>query len=136
MNVLEEVKNEISGLDALTDWLGDEGRAVHPLISEARGKICVTGNQGEPCPRNCEPNWWDRVKSKIADWIKRELEIKHTMKLETAWDPELHMCGVCGCCLQLKVHTPSKYIHLTKDQNAKTPAYCWMRLEKESIVKA
>lgn len=131
MKVIDEIKNDISGLDALSDWLGDQGQPVHPIVSEHRASICVTGNQGEPCPLNVEPGWWDRVKSKIADWIRAELAIKANMNVSTRWDEQLHMCAGCGCCLKLKVHTPQRVIkdHVRQDQIAKTPSYCWMRIE-------
>lgn len=135
MKILEEIRNDISGLAALHDWLGDQGEPVHIMVSEFRAKICTTGNDGQPCPRNCEPNWWDRVKSKIAIWIQAELEIKNRMKVSVSREDQLHMCGACGCCLKLKVHTPILYIkpHLSQQQIDKTPAYCWMRREIQNL---
>lgn len=135
MSILNEIQNDITGIEALHDWLGDLGEPVHPMVSELRGKICVTGNQGQPCPLNMEPNWWERVKHRVADWIKRELEIKHTMNLTTPWDSQLHMCKACGCCLPLKVHTPTRVMkeHVRPDQLSQTPSYCWMRKEIEAL---
>lgn len=135
MKPIEEIQNDISGLAALRDWLGDLGEPVHPLVSEYRAKVCLTGNNGDRCPQDIEPNWWDRVKSVVADWIRAELEIKNRMNLTVMGEEHLHMCAACGCCLKLKVHVPTVVIkaHLTKKQLAKTPAYCWMRRETENL---
>ena len=135
MNIVDEIRNDITGIEALHDWLGDQGEPVHPMVSELRGKICVTGNQGQPCPLNVEPGWWDRVKSKIADWIQAELQVKHNMNLTTPWDGQLNMCAACGCCLPLKVHTPTRVMkdHVRPDQLAKAPDYCWMRREIQNL---
>ncbi len=135
MNIVDEIKNDISAVEALHDWLGVEGRPVDPIISEARAKICVTGNQGQSCPHNIEAHWWDRVKSSIARWIRAELEVKEMMKVATPWDAQLGMCACCGCCLSLKVHAPTRIIkeHTTEHQLGHTPSYCWMRKETERM---
>jgi len=119
---------------ALKDWLGDEGKPVPTLHAAERAVICVSGNNGKPCPMNCEPRWWERwIKEPIAQAIKEQLEVKHQMRIGVIVEDELNMCKACGCCLKLKVHTPIQYIksHLTADQIAKMPTYCWQRKEIE-----
>lgn len=129
--LLTEIRNDISGLAALHDWLGDGGDPVHPMVAEFRTQRCTEGNDGEPCPLNKAPRWWESAKGKIADWIRRELEIKSGMSLRVAGEENLHMCSACGCCLPLKVWTPKVHLKTHIDQKAidKTPAYCWMRKE-------
>jgi hypothetical protein len=129
MSLAAEIQNDITGAQALADWLGGEPPVIKG-VAEFRAEICVQGNDGKPCPLNVAPNWWDRnVKDPIARWITRELEEKHRMQLNTLYDGQLHMCKVCGCCVKLKVWTPAKVLraHVTKKQLNKTPPYCWMR---------
>lgn len=125
------ITGDINGVEALADWLGDGGSPVAPMIAEFRAARCVTGNNGGPCPLNCSPNWWERVKHAIADWIKAELAVKHDMKLEVSNEHQLHMCKACGCCLRLKVWVPAKHLkdHADTTQLKETPDYCWMRRE-------
>lgn len=123
------LRDDMTGAVLLADWLGEGCRPVEPLEAALRSRPCLSGNHGEPCPLNIEPNWWGRVKHEIADWIKGELELKHNMGLRLPEDEQLHMCKLCGCCLQLKVWTPEhtlkKHIPKTKLENA--PEYCWLR---------
>lgn len=136
MSLIEKIRNDIEGAAILRDWLGD-GSPVHPIVAEARASRCTTGNNGNPCPMNVEPNWWDRVKNDIAEWIRYELELKNRMDLKVPQEEQLSMCGACGCCLKLKVWTPIKHIkdHLAPEKLAKTPTYCWMRAEISDTIK-
>lgn len=120
-----------SGMAVLVDWLGEGGSPVDPMVAAFRAQRCLIGNNGQPCPKNAELNWWDRVKHQIADWIKAELELKARMALHLAEDGKLGMCRVCGCCLQLKVWTPAKHIreHTTPEKLAEFPEYCWIKRE-------
>lgn len=131
MNVIEEIKNDISGAAALADWLGDSGEPVSRMVAEFRSHRCVFGDEGSPCPKNTAPNWWDKVKHKIADWIRKELELKAQMSLEVSHEQDLHMCKACGCCLRLKVWTPRVHLakHTTQKQLAEMPNYCWLKME-------
>lgn len=131
MKAVEEIKNGISGVAALHDWLGDSGQPVSKMVAEFRSHRCVTGDNGSPCPLNKEPNWWDRIKGVIADWIKKELEIKNDMNLQVSNEDQINMCAACGCCLRLKVWVPTEHVrkHTTKAQLAKMPAYCWIKKE-------
>jgi hypothetical protein len=131
MNPLDEIAKDISGVAALTDWLGENGSPVDPMVASFRAQRCLIANGGQPCPKNVEPNWWDRVKHKIADWIRAELELKHRMALHVESEDKLHMCQVCGCCLQLKVWTPIKHIrdHTPAEKISQFPEYCWIKRE-------
>ena len=82
------------------------------------------------------PGWWDlvgQVKNSIAKTIREQLRIKHTLNLYSSWDPDLHMCQICGCCLKLKVWTPIEHIkaHFPKENLTKLPPHCWMLKEYE-----
>lgn len=130
MNIVEEIKNDINGIDLLSDWLGT-GQPVGQIVAELRSERCAVGNDGKPCPLNVAPNWWDRVKSEIADWIRHELELKNKLMLSVPQEHNLHMCKACGCCLRLKVWTPAIHLrgHVSEKQIEQTPSYCWMRKE-------
>lgn len=131
MKVVDELKNDMTATALLADWLGATGIPVHQMVADFRANRCIYGDNGEPCPCNVEPNWWDRVKSKIADWIKGELEVKNNMNLKAAEEDKLMMCSACGCCLKLKVWTPTIHLknHIDRKVLDKTPDYCWMKKE-------
>lgn len=128
MSLWEEIKNDAAAAMLLADWLGDDLRPVTQIRADHRAYSCTNGNNGAPCPKNKEPNWWDRIKSQIAFVIKRQLELKNKMELHAAGEISLNMCSMCGCCLQLKVWTPIDHIRKVtppaKLQEA--PSYCWM----------
>lgn len=130
MNIVQEIKNDLNGVDLLADWLGT-GEPVHQMVAEFRSARCVAGDEGKPCPMNIAPNWWDTVKSSIAEWIRHELELKNKLELRVAQEENLHMCKACGCCLRLKVWVPATHLHdhIPKKQLQQTPSYCWMRKE-------
>ncbi len=132
--LLREIENDINGLAALRDWLGDTGNPVHPMVAELRAQRCVEGNNGDPCPLNKAPKWWNVVanaKTKAGQWIRKELELKIHMNLRVAQEDRLHMCSACGCCLPLKVWAPRALVreHTTKQILDKTPSFCWLRRE-------
>lgn len=131
MNVLEEIKNDITGAQAIADWLGGEP-PVDCLVALCRADCCVQGNDGKPCLENVEPGWWSRhLKEPVARWITKELEEKNRMSIKTPHDDQLHICRVCQCCLALKVWTPASVLrrHVSKDKLNKMPSFCWQRKE-------
>lgn len=131
MKLLEEIRNDIEGLKLLKDWLGDGTDPVSQVRAEHRANACAFGDNGMPCSMNREPNWWERFKSSIAETIRSELELKHHLELKVSSEDALHMCAACGCCIKLKVWTPTEHIkaHLNEAQIAKTTSFCWMKKE-------
>lgn len=134
MNALEEAGKDITGLAALRDWLGDGGVPVHPMVAEIRATRCTEGNNGQPCPQNKIPGWWNlraNFKKKVAKWIRAELELKEQKNLRVTSEPKLHMCAACGCCLPLKVWVPGPVVreHTPAKVLSATPDYCWIRKE-------
>lgn len=125
MNVLDEIRKDISGAEILFDWVGS-GNPVHAMVSEARAKIC------EPCSENREPSWWEKhIKEPIAQWIRAELELKNNLNISVPNEQSLGICRVCGCCNALAVHVPIAHIkaHTTKEMLAKFPDKCWKKIE-------
>ncbi len=127
--LLNEIENDITGLAALRDWLGDSGDPVHPLVAEMRAERCVHGNNGQPCPLNKARRWWEAAKETAAKWIRKEIELKSHMNLRVSQEDSLGMCKACGCCLPLKVWAPRSVVreHTTQKIVDKTPSFCWIR---------
>ncbi len=133
MSVFNEIK---TGASVLRDWFGDGLNPVGSAVANTRALVCLKGNDGLECPHLKAPNWWDeQIKNPAADAIKKQLEAKSHLKLETALDQHPRMCGVCGCCASLKVWTPLKHIaaHTSEETTKKFPAFCWIRQEIESL---
>ena len=123
MNLLERIRGDVEGAKLLSDWLGEGGIPVGLVKSQSRANICET------CPHNVEAKWWDRVKHKIADTIKAQLELKHHMELSVSNENKLGMCSCCGCAIPLKVHTPIEHIKDHTPVEVKYPHWCWITQE-------
>lgn len=136
MNLFDEFKNDVAGLQTLSDWLGEGGIPVEPTTSAVRALACTSGNEGRACPHNRSPNFLESAKGEIADQIRKQLEIKHRLKISTPLDHSLFMCDVCGCHLPLKVQTPLKHLaaHTEEKKLSQFPGYCWLRIEVENYV--
>lgn len=135
MNIVDIIQLVPGVKPILKDWLGDGGEPVSSSVAEKRSMACVMGNGGTHCPKNVEPNWWERVKNKIALAIREQLAVKHQLGLFVSKENEIHMCRICGCCLKLKVWTPIEYVkkHLTDEEIKDLPHWCWMKTEIDSI---
>jgi hypothetical protein len=131
MNPLTEIKNDISGAAALADWLGDAGKPVDPMVAEFRAQRCMAGDSGKPCHLNVEPGWWEKAKHLVAEWIKREIELKNGLALHVANEDQLGICKLCGCAMTLKVHAPIEHIksHTDLEKLKTAPDWCWMKRE-------
>lgn len=130
MNLIDEFKSDASGLAIIKDWLGAGGIPVHPLVADRRAKVCAS------CPLNVSPNWWSRIKHKIADEIKKQIEFKNRIGLKVDCEESIHMCKACGCCNRLSVWTPIIHIahHTTTEKLAEFDKDCWKRKEiKETL---
>jgi len=134
MNVFEEILADANGALLLADWLGDGGAPVEPFKAEFRAQHCLSGDNGKPCPHNREPGWWDRhTKDPVAQWMRKQLELKNRMSLRLSGENELGICDVCGCCLKLLVWSPIERIreHTDAKEIEKLPNWCWKRAELE-----
>lgn len=136
MNVVEEIKADLSAVELIYEWFGDEGTPVHQMVAEARSERCVHGLDGKPCPMNQYPGWWEQnIKMPVARVIKGMLELKSNLKLEVPEDENLHMCRACRCCIRTKVWTPIKHIkeHTDKEALDKMPEFCWIKTEMKLL---
>lgn len=128
VRILDEIKSDASGLALLADWLGENGVPVDKVKAVLRSSICAK------CPENIEPNWWQKFTTSIAMTIRRQLGIKHRLKLEVPQEKELRMCRVCGCATPLKIWTPIEHIksHTSVGQMQRFPNFCWIKKETEA----
>lgn len=112
-------------LAVLREWLGSGGTPVKIEVAEVRSKICPK------CPHNIRGNWFDRLKREAADIIRRHLAAKAGLNLSVSNEYELGFCEKCGCCLSLKVWTPSEHIGNNTDPHEllEYPDFCWVRKE-------
>lgn len=129
MNLIDEIRNDISGAKVLKDWWGSTLSPVAQRQADHRSLSCVIGNNGEKCPRNKEPRWWERhAKHPVAQAIKSQMEIKHKMKMETPLDDKLDLCSACGCELTTKIWVNIEHIkaHTSDETISKMPDFCWI----------
>jgi hypothetical protein len=135
MSVWDELKTDAKALALLKDWLGDGLTHVTREKADHRALACLRGNEGNPCPHNIEPNWWNRVRHVIASVIKNQLFLKDKLGMTTTFEKELGMCGICKCCLALKVNVPIEHIrkHTTPETSAAFPEYCWQACELKGL---
>lgn len=129
MRFVTELKNDLAGLATLRDWLGSNMQPVGEFKAEFRATICAN------CDKNEKGNWWDGAKSAIADQIRKQIELRNRLKLQTKLDGSLGTCGVCSCNIPLLVHVPTEIISEREppDRVSTYPAYCWKRVELESL---
>ena len=102
--VVVSVKKTAAGIKVISEWLGSGLRPVDQSLAEKRGSRCVE------CPMNVDPNWIQKLDEVTATYIKKLIEIKNDMKLETKYDNQLNSCSICDCPMKLKVHVPISHI--------------------------
>lgn len=131
MNLVDQIRQDAAGAALLADWVGRDGTPVSQEKANERAKVCLNGNFGCPCTLNVEPGWWEKVKSIVAETIKKQLSLKNRMKLEVPRESELNICKACGCCLRLAVWTPIERLkeHTTQEQLDNMPIFCWKKNE-------
>ena len=125
-NAAGGLKRVAAGVGVLLDWLGSGGKPVDQAVAEHRANVCAT------CPRNDGGDWKSFFTGKIADKIKKQIEIKNDLALRTSQDDKLTVCSACDCPLQLKVFTPLPHILAHTDDKVKKRLAdcCWILHEK------
>ncbi len=122
------IKESVSAVGVLRDWLGAGMKPVPISLAEQRATICAA------CPENKHEKWWNAAKHAIAGVIRAEIEHKNHMKLRVSKEDDLNMCVVCGCALPLKVHVPIEHILANTDAETmgKFPDFCWIKKESHN----
>lgn len=115
-----------TGITTLADWLGSDGTPVANTLAEQRAGICAG------CPQNSDQDLLSIFTKPAADLIRRQLEERKQLKLETTNDAKLGICLACGCPTRLKVHVPLKFIkaHMKEPEASQLDARCWIKKEQ------
>lgn len=131
--IIAELRQTANGAHVLDDWLGAGGMPVPLHQAELRSAACLYGTKmGAPCQFNVAPKWWERFfKDPVAIAIRGHLEVKNNIGLRLSKEDDLHICGVCGCCLPLKLFVPIEHIKAHHKPEHQYPPHCWVRKEME-----
>lgn len=115
--VAKRVGNDIEGARVLFEWFGQGSRPVDLGAATRRAYCCSR------CPRNdLKPRIFETT---IANAIREQVGAKSDMRLETAYDPKIGTCDVCGCHLGLKIWVPLENI----STDHPFPSNCWIVTE-------
>jgi len=109
----------------LVDWLAAGAEAVPKEKAEERAKICVA------CPQNQKGDLLDFFTTQATEAIRKALNSRLEMKLETSQDEALGVCKACSCPLHLKVNMPIERIRnkLKPEIIARLDPGCWIPKE-------
>lgn len=118
-NAMAGLKRAAKNTAVPIEWFKQGGMPVSPELANKRASVCIV------CPRHEKGEWFTIAAGEL---IKKTIELRSDLKLETTYDAQLQSCGVCGCLLRAKVHTPLDVI-LKKsrpDELAEFPSTCWI----------
>lgn len=118
MTLTDKLSKIVNGAKVLSDWLGDGGITVEPVLAQARADICNV------CPMNTRSAI---VTGGVAEAIKKQVEVKNALKLRVKGERHLGKCSICLCELRLKVWIPIDRIRpQTPDE---FPSHCFITRE-------
>lgn len=122
------VKKTAAGIGLVRDWIGSGLKPVDKSLAELRAGVCVD------CPQNGDPNWIQKLDAVAAEGVKKLLEIRNDLRLETPHDAKLFSCQACDCALRLKVWAPSNHIleHTSPEVKANLDPRCWITAEERA----
>lgn len=126
---VQKLRNVAAGSSTLVSWLQDGAPTVSQELANPRAANCAT------CPMNGKGGWEAYFTVPVANAIRREVERKKEMKLETPSDENLGVCEACSCPTTLKVWLRIEDI-LKKMPPAQCDALapgCWIRAEKAAL---
>lgn len=111
-----------AGAKTILDFEESGDSPVANELATQRAEVCAT------CPKNETGDLTRFFTIPAATRIKAQLERAHAMKLTTALDDKLNICGACLCPLKLKVHFPLSFIvkHMSNEVRAQLDLRCWI----------
>lgn len=114
-----------AGALTLLDWNLSENPPVAPELAFGRANVCVK------CPLNGQGDLTRWFTVPIAEQIRRAMERRFEMKLETPNDSKLGVCDACTCPLTLKVWCPIDFIQQRMPADVKNDLDpgCWILKE-------
>ncbi len=130
-NAVGGVKRVAAGVGLLIEWVGESGKVVEKPLAEQRAEVCTI------CPKNGKGGFTDYFTVPAAERIKKQLEIKNDLQLQTSRDEDLRVCEACLCPLKLKVWTPLGHIlkHMKEDVKKELHSKCWITAEEKQNAK-
>ena len=110
----------------MISWIADGAPTAPQEVANRRAEICAV------CPMNGQDGWETYFTVPASNAIRRELERRKRMKLETPLDDKLGTCIGCDCPLPLKIHLPLAVIleKMPEAQKAALHPDCWITHEK------
>lgn len=117
----------IAGVGVLLDWLGEGAKPVDAGLAETRARIC------SDCPQNQPGDLTSFFTAPASDIIRKQIEMRREMKMETPYDDRLGVCVACACPMRLKVWTPIEHVakRLLPESRAKLDPRCWIPKEEQ-----
>ena len=101
MSLMNRIASIDRGVEVISNWIGEGATTVTPTLAQKRADICLQ------CPQNKDGS---KMIEAIAVAIKKHLNVKNQIGLRVKGEKSLKECGVCLCCLRLKVWVPIDYI--------------------------
>lgn len=121
-HLLDRAKQFKEGAQILSEWLGSGAVTVDPATAQRRADVCLK------CPLNVHESFTAET---IAAAIRRQVEIKNSLKLRVNGEKSLHTCAVCGCVNRLKIWLPLERILPTPEELPKFDSACWLISESK-----
>lgn len=109
----------------LVDWLASGAEAVPSDLANKRAATCAD------CPLNEKGDLLRFFTLPVTEAIRKALNSRREMKLETPDDYRLGICSGCDCPLRLKIHMPIERVRskLKPEIQARLDPRCWITKE-------
>lgn len=105
------------------EWFGVGGQPVPKALADARAATCIA------CPKHDSTNGLEeKAKRALAS---RLFKVREELQLSVAREAELHLCGLCGCYMPMKVLVPLEHARSNTPDWGSFPEGCWLRTEAE-----
>lgn len=117
MNLMEQARQIISGIEIIQQWLGSGASTVPPEVAQSRANCCIS------CPLNIKGGI---VSEPVALAIKRQVEVKNQLNLKVENEENLGRCQACFCESRLKIWIPLKNIEPEESERSSFDPKCWL----------
>lgn len=126
-HLLHSLKNVAAGGEILVEWIKDGAEAVPIAQATKRASICAD------CPKNVKADLTSIFTVPVSWAIKKELERRKELRLETSFDDRLGVCSACSCPMKLKIWIPlNSFLHkMTSEAMNELDPKCWILQERD-----
>src|SRR5260221_2807480 len=128
--LFHKARNVVAGEEAVVTWLIEGAPVVSQELANKRAATCTGGDDpSKACPMNGKGGLERYFTIPVVNAIRKQIERKKQMKLETPMDEMLGVCEACTCPLVLKPWMPLENIlkNLLPEQAAALAPQCWIR---------